>query len=71
MTQSNTARPRAAPWWADRIDTATLEAALIDHGLLDDGQPTEAAHLRHVEAMEADFTPRERRLIRAALGVAL
>lgn len=43
------------------------ELELEQLGLLDPDQPTEGAHRRYVEKMEADFTPVERRLIRAAL----
>ena len=42
----------------------TLERHLIENGLLDEGQPTMAAHLRYVDKMTAEFTPEERWLIR-------
>lgn len=54
------------------MSDAEFEARRRDHeahaaGLLDPDQPTETAHRDHVAAMEADFAPLERRLIRRAL----
>jgi len=42
---------------------------LEELGLLDPGQPTETATINHRQAMEAQFTPLERRQIRYMLGL--
>lgn len=52
-----------------RAESERKEQRLIEDGLLDPGQPTLQAHTRHVERMEAEFNPRERRLIRHSLGL--
>ena len=44
-------------------------ALLEDLGLLEPDEPTIAAHEDHIERMESEFTPLERRLIRADLGL--
>lgn len=59
---------------ASKRDEAEWEMAKQEHimrewGLLDPDQPTEYAHYRHIRAMRAEFTPIERQLIRAALGL--
>lgn len=38
-------------------------------GLLDPDQPTRQAHQRYVTERQRDFSPRERRLIRAMLNL--
>ena len=51
-----------------------LDVRIRDHwlekvGLLDPGQPTETSHIEHVRSMLAEFTPRERILLRVLMGV--
>lgn len=45
------------------------DATMNDLGLLDAEEPTETATRAHQEAMTAEFTPAERRLIRLQLGL--
>ena len=50
-----------------RLDAEISEASLRAAGVIEDEEPTPLSHARHVERLEAEFTPRERRLIRYAL----
>lgn len=52
-----------------KLDAEIEENYLIESGLLEPDRPTLAAHIRHTERLEAEFTSLERRRIRAALGL--
>lgn len=48
-----------------RLDAEIEEWTLREVGLIEPDQPTAISHARYVERMEAEFTPIERRIIRA------
>lgn len=52
-----------------RLEIELEERELLEAGLLEPGQPTLAAHIRHREKMEAPFSARERAAIRSLLFV--
>ena len=49
----------------EHYDGWRRDREIEEFGLLEPGQPTETAHIEHVRAMQAEFSPAERRLIRA------
>ena len=50
-------------------DARWHEMLLRDLGVIDPDQPTVFSHLDYVRRMESDFTPQERRMIRALLHI--
>ena len=57
--------PDGASWRSIAFYDALAERA----GLLDPDQPTRTAHHKHEIAQSAEFSPRERRVIRSQLGL--
>jgi len=55
--------------YRDRYMAEIEDSCATDAGLLEPGQPTYAAHLRHVAAMGSELTPQERRMVRYLLGL--
>ena len=59
-------RDIAGDAWLDAFVHEEIERST---GVLEPDQPTDVSHALHLRAMQAKFTPRERRLIRDALGL--